>query len=126
VANQGLVFKPVKWSPEVAASLSKATSPDEAVIEDEVKRGISQCWQVKNYGYLVTRLELEPDKSLVLVAGQGRGLFDVLSVMPNIAKANGAKWIRIHSKRAGMVRMLERLNYLVTYGLGENIFYKKV
>ena len=126
MANQTLVFKQVNWSPAVAANLSKATAPDEDHIANEVQSGKAQCWNIKGYGYVVTRLELEPVKTLVMVAGQGRGMIDVLTIMPNVAKANGAKLIRLHSRRAGMVRMLEKLHFEVEYGLGENIFYKKV
>lgn len=120
-----MIFERVDWSPEVAANLAKATFPESAFIGLEVKNGISQCWKIKGHGYLVTRFESE-DKTLVMVAGQGKGLSDVLRVMTGIAKANGVHQIRIHSRRAGMVRMLEKLNYKTVYGLGENVFYGRI
>ncbi|PHS23392.1 MAG: hypothetical protein COA83_09895 [Methylophaga sp.] len=126
MACKGLVFKRVDWSLEIAAKLAKAIAPEQDFIANEVIKGISQCWHIEGYGYLITRLELEPEKTLVIVAGQGRGLNDVMTFMPRIAKANGAKLIRIHSRRAGMVRMLEKLNYQTEYGLGENVFYGRI
>lgn len=127
MASQELILSPVNWSPEVAASLAKATAPDCEQVAEEVKGSISQCWKVHGYGYLITRLEVySNEKVLVIVAGQGKGLNDVVPVFLAIAKANNAQTIRIHSKRAGMVRKLEKLGYTVEYGLKENIFYKQV
>lgn len=110
----------------MAAKLAKATTPDSELIANEVKIGISQCWHVKGYGYLVTRLELDPVRTLVIVAAQGHSLKTVTPLYDEIAKANNAKLIRMHSRRAGMVRMLKPFGYEVEYGFNENIFYKKV
>jgi hypothetical protein len=127
VASKALIFERVNWSPQVAAGLARATYPEENFISNEVKTGICQCWHIHDHGYLVTRFEVEPDhKTLVIVAGQGRGLVKVLKAVYNVAKANKAKQIRLHSRRAGMVRMLEKLGYTVVYGLGENVFFKRV
>lgn len=126
MGNQGLIFERVNWSPEVAAKLARATAPEEEFIANEVKQGVSQCWHIKNHGYLVTRFETEPEKTLVIVAGEGRGLNEVIPAMSKIAKRNGAKQIRIHSRRAGMARMLEKFNYSIEYGLGENVFYGRI
>jgi hypothetical protein len=126
MANQKIVFERVNWSPEVAANLAKAIAPEQDFIENEVKQGISECWHVHGFGYLVTRLELDIPKTLVIVAGQGQGLKKIMSIMPSIAKSNKAKWIRVHSRRSGMAKLLQPLGYLVEYGLGENIYYKKV
>lgn len=107
--------------------LKPATGEDEPIIRREVQRGIAQCWQIKNVGVMVTRLEVEPDsKTLVIVAGAGKKAILVWQLMPKIAKANGAGLIRVHSKRPGMGRILSGLGYKATPGNGETIYFKQV
>ncbi len=121
-----LIFSKSKWTPEVANILKPATGDDEPIIAAEVEAGISECWEIKDHGYMVTRLETEPEKTLVVVAGAGRKAGEVWQIMPNIARANGAKWIRVHSKRPGMFRVLKPLGYEVKPGNGEKIYLKRV
>jgi hypothetical protein len=122
-----LVFTKIAWSDQVAGKLRKALGEDEPIIAEEVKRGVSECWNIEGCGLMVTRLEIDQDrKTLVIVAGQGKNAGLVWDKVPAIAKANGANWIRVHSKRPGMVRILEPRGYTTEYGLGENVFIKRV
>lgn len=124
---QPLIFKKSNWSPEIAAILKPATGEDEQIIRREVQTGQSECWKIKNVGVIVTRLEVEPDsKTLVLVAGAGRRSAEVFQLLPKMAKANGAGFIRVHSKRPGMKKLLMPLGYTAEPGNGETIYLKQV
>ena len=122
-----LVFTKSNWTREIADILKPATGEDEPIIRREVETGQSECWQIKDVGVIVTRLEVEPDsRTLVLVAGAGRRSAEVFRLLPKMAKANGAGWIRVHSKRPGMKKLLMPLGYEVTPGNGETIYLKQV
>lgn len=122
MAGEALTFTRLDWSPEVAAGLSRAMGDDSELIANEVKAGIAECWRIKNHGLMVTRLELD-NNALVLVAGEGRGMVQILEAMPALAKANGVDLVRFHSKRKGMARLIKRLNYDVAEGHEEKIYY---
>lgn len=121
-----LIFTKIAWSDQVAEKLKKALGDDVPIIAEEVKKGVSECWQIEGCGLMVTRLEIDQAKTLVIVAGQGKNAGAVWDKVPAIAKANGANWIRVHSKRPGMVKVLEPRGYKTEYGLDENVFIRRV
>lgn len=100
------------WSEEAARGLAEAMGMDAAEIEADVRAGRAELWRIDDHGWVVTRMECSTSgRELVLVAGQGRGLHQVVSDAQRIARAAGAASIRIHSARRGMGRMLARLGF---------------
>ena len=111
----------------MAAILKPALGDDLPIIKDEIQAGACECWHIRDHGYMVTRLENNPaSKTLVIVAGVGQKARPVFEIMPKVAKANGAKWLRVHSKRKGMARYLYGLGYSQTWADNETIFFKRV
>lgn len=61
-------------------------------------------------GHLMTRVEQQPDGDLVLVpiAARGFGYGPGLKQLKAIARANGIRWVRVHSERKGYERLASR------------------
>lgn len=126
-----IIFERVPWSPRMAAILSNALGQALRDISSEIVAGVSELWSIRGIGHMVTRMEISKAAAvLVVVAAQGRNTMSVLKMLPAIARANGARsgteGIRIHSRRAGMARLLEPLGYRQEFGLGESIYHGRV
>jgi len=105
-------IEPVPWCDEAAVGLSRALGDDLRVMRDEVESNRAQLWKVHGYGFLVTRIESDCNgKTLVLVAAEGRGIDAITPVLIDVAKANGIGFLRVHSARKGMGRILKKHGY---------------
>ncbi len=98
------------WSEMAEQALAPALGEDLLEIRRQVEAGVAELFHVQGHGFLVTRIEecagLPPE--LVLVAGSGQGLDDVVRAFLEIARNNGIGSVRAHSRRPGMARMLGR------------------
>lgn len=108
-AQEPLIFRQLEWTPRLAAAISRAASPDGKAVNSEIVTGRAQAWEIEGRGVMVTRLELhDTGPELVVVAGEGRAAAPVMCTIPAIARANGARRIRLHSYRRGMRRWLRQ------------------
>lgn len=97
-----------RWSKEAKIGLSLAMGEDGLFIENEVKSGAADLWQIVGQGWLVTRLECN---ELVFVAGQGVHAKSVIKAFMEQAKKLNIKTCRIHSARVGMGRYLSSVGF---------------
>jgi len=95
-----------EWSHEVARHLKRACGSDMAIIADDVMNGRAQLFEVQGHGYVVLRMEnYVNDSQLVIVAGEGRGLKEVMPLLIQIGINSGANSIRLHTQRPGIEKM---------------------
>ncbi len=129
LVGETLTFIKRSFCPQVAAATAKALGPGSKAIWSELVAGDSECWEIKGHGYAITRLEEHNGKrTLVIAAAQGKEGIPVLRKLLEIGEANGAEQFRIHSRRPGMGRYLERagLIFKQELGLGESVFYGRI
>lgn len=107
-----MIAAPLLWSQGAAFALAPALGDALDEIAAEVQIGTCELWALKNYGLVVTRLEVDSiPGELVLVAGAGRGLVDVVGSFQIVARDKGYS-MRIHSRRPGIGRLLcRKLNF---------------
>lgn len=102
-----------EWTYDIARQLMRACGDDIADIADDVMSGRAELFEVQKKGYVVLRLEqLVNGKELVIVAGEGRGLREVMPVLIDIGINNGANSIRLHTQRKGIEKMAGRFGFL--------------
>lgn len=107
-------IKKIEWRKSLEPVLKRVLNDDLPQIREEVKSGISELWDIEEYGYTITRIE--PNKNglpyeLVFVAGIGENAKEVIKHFQAIAKTMNIKKMRIHSTRPGMGRYLKSLNF---------------
>lgn len=114
---------PAAWSAESAAKLAGVLGDDPREIIEQIEAGVAELWQYGNGSYVVTRLEHEPNgkRWLVLVAGAGANLKSVVGWWCQFAEEKKLA-IRIHSERAGMLKMLKPFGFEAA----ETIYKKEV
>lgn len=99
------------WSEDAAAALAPALGPYAEAVAAEVRGEVCELWNIPGHGYLVTRIECDPQyrpQELVLVAASGRDALPVLRwFRANVARPMGCRWMRVHSRRPGMGRYLQ-------------------
>lgn len=90
---------------EVCEVLQSTFGDDRQIIEQEVKQGVAQCWQI-GQAAAITRRE---GPELVVVCLAGRGGLEAGRVICQAAKAAGCETIRFHTKRPALGRMMAPL-----------------
>lgn len=102
-------FDRESWSEAAARELAGAMPEDGEIIADAVQAGRAQLYRVENRGYLVLAVERRGrGPELVIVAGAGRGLHEVIPELRAMARRAGIATMRTHVKRRGLVRMYRR------------------
>lgn len=105
----------IAWREALEPELIPVLNDDLPAIREEVKKGISQLWQVVGRGLVITRIEQDslgqPDE-LVFIAGIGKDAKPVIKHFSKLAFLNfGVKKMRIHSQRKGMEKYLSSLGF---------------
>ena len=114
-------FKKINWRWWLDIELSEVLGEDLEQIKKEVEQDICQLYMIKNHGLLIVRREFE-NSEFVFVAGTGKNAISVIKHFREIAKKEGFKKMRIHSKRKGMGRYLKQVGFVEV----ENRGYEKV
>jgi len=95
-------------------------------IKKEVQQGICDLYKIKNHGLLIVRRE-HLTKEFVFVAGLGKNAKEVIKHFKTIAKSEGFKKMRIHSRRKGMARYLKTVGFCeVENRVNEKVFKRVV
>ena len=101
----------IAWNSEADNALLSALGNDLCQIKKEVAEGSCELWRYDDGGYCVTRLEVtQSGKELVIVGSGVKNGAQKLREWVKLANSNG--WtVRIHSKRLGMAKFLERQGF---------------
>jgi hypothetical protein len=100
----------VPWSDNFGDQLGDAAGDDLLEIKYQVENGHAQAWAVIGHGVMVTRIDSArgaPDE-LVLVAGSGVGMVEVVEAYKKIASDAGITKIRAHTQQPAVGRLLEK------------------
>ena len=106
----------ITWNQDAAQALAlaRATPGDLLAWESDVTRGLAQLWRFDggSVGYLLTRVETEPDgtRDLVLVAGTGKNARNAIAWATALADRHGLN-LRTHIARPGLQRLYERAGW---------------
>lgn len=106
--------KKIKWDDSIGLILKPILYDDFDFIKNQVKNGVCELWQIANFGYTITRAELDfygNPCDFVFVAGVGQNALGVINHFKAGAKKQGFKAFRIHSKRPGMGRYLKKIGF---------------
>ena len=83
-------------------------------LADDIREGYAELFEIDGGDSVaVTRLETDIEE-LVVCAYQGRNAMEFARMICEIAKRNGAKTLRYHTRRKGMARLLADLGALET------------
>jgi hypothetical protein len=102
----------LSWQ-EVAPHVPISCRGDEADIAAEVDAQIAEAWRINDgQAHMITRLEQNAEGvELVVIALEGRGLAGLAPSIINAGRAAGARSIRFHYVRPGMLRMLKPFGF---------------
>lgn len=100
-------LEPHDWNDEAGAELAPALGADIEIVREQVQTGDARLYRVQGYGWIVLRVERAgTGPELVLVAGAGQGLRDVVPALVRLARDNGCNSVRAHVERPGMIRLM--------------------
>jgi len=114
----------VRWTLGAEAKLRPALGDDLAIIAADVRDGRAELWYSPRHGYMVTRFETFATGrvELVIVGAVGEGLHEMMPGILYYARKHGAAAVRVHSRRPGMGRALERWGF----ELAEHVYLRDV
>lgn len=99
----------IAWCSAVEPKLITSSRGDMEIIKRQVINGVAQLWHClseKNEMLVVTRID--PGPELVIVLGEGSGLFEFAPHFLNFAQRNNLK-VRTHVQRRGLIKMWSKL-----------------
>jgi len=99
--------------PHLAERIAPHVPPNDWLrLADDIREGYAELFEIDGGDSVaVTRLEADIDE-LVLCAYVGSNALEFAQMMCKIAKKNGAKTLRYHTRRKGMARLLADLGAL--------------
>ena len=109
------MIKKIDWCDECEKGFLVSAGEDLAQIAWECRNGISQVWKMSGEAeaLIVTRLEKNIDfDELVIVLGEGEGFKYVIPFFFELKESLGAKYIRTHVTRKGLIRLYEREGFV--------------
>jgi hypothetical protein len=89
---------PLHWSPDAAEGLKDTLFTGTDRIADGVTLGQFELWKVNDDSWLVTEV-VKREKFLLVWCYQGRGLFNVMMLLCNIAANNGLERVKFFSHK---------------------------
>ncbi|MFK5947947.1 MAG: hypothetical protein QM500_04140 [Methylococcales bacterium] len=118
MAFQEKVIQQSHWSMEAQDALNIALDGCEELYKNEVNKGISQLYKIGKNSWCILRVETDnKTKDLILVGCcyQGENYLGFADYIIAKAKTLKIKYIRVHSKRAGIGRWLvKKLKFVVS------------
>ena len=102
-------IREIPWQPGIDDKLRVSARGDLEIIKHQVTQGVAQLWHClseNNECFVVTRID--PGPELVIVLGEGSGLFEFAPHFLNIARKQNIP-LRTHVQRKGLIRMWSRL-----------------
>ena len=97
-----MIVRKVGWL-AVREKLVATFDGDEALIKQDVDNGVASCWMIGGVCMISRRENYE----LVVMCLAGEGLAEVAPVLKAAAKKAGCKSIRLHTKRRGLLKLLQ-------------------
>ena len=83
-------------------------------LADDIREGYAELFEIDGGDSVaVTRFEVDIDE-LVVCAYVGREVMEFAEMICKIARKNGAKTLRYHTRRKGMARLLSELGAIET------------
>lgn len=108
------------WNKKAADVLRPAFGGDENIIRAQVETGECELFHLPGAGYFITRIEVYPDYSeLVVVALAGERMLHLLDVAKTIKDVGGVDRVRIHTERPGFFKLLAEIGFTET----ERVFH---
>lgn len=110
---QTVDIREIPWQPGIDEKLRVSARGDLEIIKSQVNNGVAQLWHClseTNEMLVVTRID--PGPELVIVLGEGSGLFEFAPSFLNIARKANIP-VRTHIKRKGLIRMWSRLGLTI-------------
>lgn len=108
----GIDAKKIDWFDDLDFIMADVLGKAMEEIKHQIKLGICDLWEVAGHGYTITRAELDLNgnpNEFVFVAGWGQKSLEVIKHFEKQARLKGFKGIRIHSSRAGMPKLLAKV-----------------
>lgn len=89
---------PLHWSPDAAYGLKDTLFTGTDRIADNVTLGKYQLWKVNGNSWLVTEV-VKAESFLLVWCYQGKGLFNTMLLLSNIAVTNGLSRVKFFSHK---------------------------
>lgn len=105
--------KKITWNAQAESVLKPALHDAEPQIKKEVECGVSELWKIDDFGFLVTRIEVDSTgkKEMVFVAGAGKNTKQTIRYFIERAKAVGVKNFRLHTKSKAFGRLVQSIGF---------------
>lgn len=102
------IVKLSEWTDEADEALRPVTANEHHQMMCEVNDGISELYCIDGNSWLITRIDGD---ELVVCCYIGENVKEVAAKLWDAANAAGCKYIRFHTQRPGLNRMMREYNF---------------